>query len=487
LFEQRRFADAESVLRVALSKQPRDARLLSDLAVVASARGRVETALACCERALQLDSKLATAHFNQGNALRELGRSQEAAASYRRAIELRPDYLKAFNNLGLVLKELGKLDQAQASFQHALDISSAFVEARVNLAEVLRLRALPLQAERCVVQALELRPNFAEAHWNYAALLLARGEFERGWQEYEWRWKLPEMAGFERALPFPPWDGGDLSRSTILLTTEQGLGDEIMFASLVPDIVRRARSCILECSARLAGLFARAFPTVRIIAVDRTRNGWEKELIDKLRSAGTIDYQCALGSLPRWLRSTQAEFPVHSGYLEAEPGRIAHWRARLAQLGGGAKIGLSWRGGTRKTGATRRSLALAQLAPLFACSGLRFVSLQYTDCTPEIETLRAQTGHVVQRWPEAVADYDETAALISALDGVVSVCTAVVHLAGALGKPVWVMAPAVPEWRYGTTGESVPWYPSISVLRQPHTGEWEPVVAEVAQRLAKLC
>jgi hypothetical protein len=208
-------------------------------------------------------------------------------------------------------------------------------------------------------------------------------------------------------------------------------------------------------------------------------------LVPGLESLGTIDYHVSLASLPLHLRNREEDFPRHAGYLQPAADRVAHWRARLAALGPGRKIGLSWRGGTADTRRSMRTLSLEQLLPVLRTPETHFVSLQYGEARAELEALQAQSGMHVTHWQEAIDDYDETAALCCALDLTVSVCTAVIHLNGALGRPVWVMVPAVPEWRYGYHGNSMPWYPCVALYRQQAGDNWEPVVERVAQALRR--
>jgi len=200
---------------------------------------------------------------------------------------------------------------------------------------------------------------------------------------------------------------------------------------------------------------------------------------------GHPDYHVLAGSLPGLLRNRLEDFPRHEGYLVADPLRAERWRARLAELGPGPKIGLSWRGGTHLTRRSLRSLALHDLLPVLRTMGLRFISLQYGECAAELEGLRRETGIEVVHWPEAIDDYEETAALCASLDLTLSVCTSVIHLNGALGKPVWVMVPAVAEWRYGVQGDSMPWYPSVRLIRQASGGDWSDVFARVTRDLAE--
>ena len=198
------------------------------------------------------------------------------------------------------------------------------------------------------------------------------------------------------------------------------------------------------------------------------------------KPAQTVDWQIPMGSLPGLLRKRREEFPRHTGYLRAAPERIAYWRSRLDALGPGPKIGVSWRGGIATTRRHLRSLSLEEFLPILRLPA-SFVSLQYGDCADDLDALGREHGLGLPHWQEALDDYDETAALICALDLVVSVCTAVIHLAGALGKPVWVLVPAVAEWRYLDRGETLPWYPSARLFRQAVAGQWQEPISQLAE------
>jgi hypothetical protein len=278
----------------------------------------------------------------------------------------------------------------------------------------------------------------------------------------------------------PRWDGSPLAGRTLLVHAEQGLGDEIMYASCMPEAIAQARHCVIECADRLVPIFTRSFPQATVRAVAKGDTG------EWLKNVPPIDVQIPAGSLPLHLRRTAADFPRERAYLKADPARVALWGTRLAGLRPGLKVGLSWRGGTSLTRSVLRSIPLERLLPLLQQEGMCFVSLQYGDVREDLDRVVRRHGVSIQHWQEAIDDYEETAALMCALDLTISVCTAVVHLGGALGRPVWTMAPLRPEARYGVSGESMPWYASVRMFRQPRYEDWDSVISKVAGELAAL-
>jgi hypothetical protein len=249
-----------------------------------------------------------------------------------------------------------------------------------------------------------------------------------------------------------------------------------MFSNPLPELAARGERIVLQCEPRLARLFARSFAGVTV--VPRGAEG-----VDRIERAMPA-LQAPMSQLPVYLRRSRQAFPRHRGYLRAAPERVAYWRSRLEALGPGPKVGLSWVGGTVKTGKTRRSMTLEDWLPLLRRPGLRFVSLQYTDCRAELAWLRESHGLDVAHWQEAIDDYDETAALVSALDAVASVCTAVIHLAGALDRPTLVAVPWWPAWPFMLEGEEMPWYPSVRLIRQTAPNEWRAPIERIARELA---
>jgi len=455
--------------------------------------------------ALQIQPDAPNAAFQLGNADKGMRHFEDASFHYLRAIELNPDFAEAYCQLGIVRYEQDRFEDATEMYHHAIRIKPRFAEAMNNLGHALQRldryeeaiswfkKAIYLmpelaeshlnlgfayyntgQYEAALLEfedALRLKPSLLEARWYRSLVWLVQGQFNEGWPEYEYRFTVESVK--PRHFPFPVWQGESLVGKTLLIYAEQGLGDEIMFSACLPDVTAKAGRCIIECEPRLTQLFSHSFPQAIVIGAERD------EKPEWLHSIGTVDYQISAGSLPLHFRQSWENFPLHQGYLRADPERIAYWRSRLDALGEGAKIGISWRGGLVKTRKHLRSMDLASWQPILSQEGAHFINLQYGDIHSDLDTVK-QLGMTIHHWQEAIDDFDDTAALVSALDVVITVCTAVVHLGGALGRPVWVMVPAIPEWRYLNRGETMPWYPSVRLIRQESLNSWQPVISKIS-------
>ena len=401
-----------------------------------------EGALALAEDAAARDPGSYEGRLLLGRALQKLHRPEEARGAFADARRLREGDPELHDFLGALHQETGRLAEAIAEYG----------------------------------RALELRPDFPLAAFHLGMARLLAGDFARGWDGYALR--TLGRAPVPGTVGVPRWDGSPLEGRTIFVAREQGLGDEIMFASLLPELLARGGRCVLECDPRLVALLQRSFPAATVLA-----SGPEGGLPP---GAPRPDAWIEAGGLPALWRRRREDFPRHAGYLRADPAKVERWRERLRALGPGLKVGLAWSGGVRMTRSALRSIPLDRMAPLLRVPGARFVSLQYAaGAGAEAARVAARDGVPLVHWQEAIDDYDETAALVAALDLVVSVCTAVVHLAGALGRPAWVLAPLGPEWRYGAEGEGMPWYPSVRIHRQTNYGAWEPLIADVAQALQR--
>jgi tetratricopeptide (TPR) repeat protein len=504
-----RLPRARELLESALKLEPALTATLIDLGNVHQLQGDTDRAIHCYREALRSSPDDTVALGNLGRCLAETNQPDAAFEVCARGLALEPRNENALRGLaalagrytpeteiGRILAEIARSQPgygvAQAVYGYyvlkresdpatALRLFDRAVENGCRDAETLGNRAIALQDLGRLDEALEAYdaalacdPENGFVRWHRALALLLGGRFEQGWDEYHLRMRSGDWA--RAPLPYPVWDGAPRPGQKLLICAEQGLGDEIMFAGCFAEAMARVGSCVIDCNPKLAGLFARAFPQARI------HSGDQRAPADWLRSYEPIDCWISAGSLPAFFRRGELAFPRHSGYLRADPERSRRWRERLA-ASSLRPVGLSWRGGTASSRSRMRSLQLEQLLPLLKTPGVRWVSLQYDADSAELDQFAARHGIEISHWPEAIGEYEETAALVAALELTVSVCTAVVHLAGALGRPVWVLAPHSPEWRYGASGETMPWYPSARVFRQGAGGGWAPLVAQAAAAL----
>jgi tetratricopeptide (TPR) repeat protein/ADP-heptose:LPS heptosyltransferase len=441
---------------------------------------REDLAEKAARHALELDPDSDVAHANLAAALWGQGRLAEAERPAREAVRLRSSEIGYRTNLGLILKDLDRIEEARAVYRDlageapmhgkvCLDIGTLALETEGDLATARRMYRTAQQSGD------DPRAFMAEALVDFL-----EGRYEQAWPNYEARKKLDDQRGHHQQFDFlPDWNGAAVSPGELLVYGEQGLGDEVMFASMFGELGQRAPGTRIVCDPRVAALFARSFPALEVIGAPRDAQRARVSALHGLRC------KLAAGNLGAMFRRTASDFPRHQGYLVPDPQNVDAYRARLSGLAGTHKIGLSWIGGVPKTGRNRRSIPLETLLPLLRQPDVAWVSLQYTDAAEAIVRLREQNGIAIHDFRSATADMDELASLIHALDAVVSVCNTTVHVAGAVGKSTLVMAPFVPEWRYGMRDERMVWYPSARVFRQAGYGEWEPVVATVTEALAR--
>jgi tetratricopeptide (TPR) repeat protein len=445
------------------------------------------------ERAKQICRKILIKQPNNFDALHLLGvtysqlRDYDLAIKYlKKAIYFDSNFPAAYNNLGIALCLQGQFDDAVTRFRKAIELNPNFAEAYDNLGNALRNRGILDDAITHHQKALHLNPSFAQAHWNLSLAYLLSGNLNQGWKEYEWRWKAKEFLKLgcvhhPSKFSQPEWDGSSLKEKTLFIFTEQGVGDEIMFASCYPDLIDQVKACIVECDKRLIAIFSRSFP--RAVFVERV-----KETDAYASQFPQTDMVIPIGSLPKFLRTDIASFPRRKFYLIPDEERVQSWHNRLKKLGEGLNVGISWRGGGDPNVKRRRSIMLEQLAKPFSLSGVHFINLQYGDCKDELKEVKEKLGTTIHDWEDAnpLKDLDNFAAQISALDLVISVDNATVHMAGALGKPVWTLLPFVPDWRWMLTREDTLWYPTMRLCRQPSPGDWESVIVKVKNELVKL-
>ncbi len=475
------FATAIACFNRVLQYRHDDADAHNDLGLSYLGLGRSDDAMDAFVLALHFRPQFPQAFYNMALAALQRGAINEAVPCLERALGLNPDFAAAYNTLGYVLShQAGDFETGAAHIRKALELSPTDPDVLCNYSAVLAQEGRAEEALEICQQLLATHPEMHEARLNRALARLKLGRFDDGWPDYEAR-KSARGNYVPRALPLPEWRGQSLRDKKLLIYAEQGLGDQIMFASCVPDVLTAVKSCMIECAPPLVPLFRRSFPSAALESQAQGDAG-----LARLAQAAGIDYQVAIGSLPAQFRKRNSDFPRHAGYLHADAARIDYWRNRLDALGPGLKIGISWSGGAPSTRGASRSTRLAEWLPILQQAACHFVNLQYGNVGDELQAISRERQIVIHDWPEAIENYDETAALVTALDLVISVQTALVHLAGALGKPVWVILQAACEWRYGGQGETMPWYPGVRLLRQPRPGDWHSVVMRIAQDVAQL-
>ncbi|GAB4057353.1 tetratricopeptide repeat protein [Uliginosibacterium sediminicola] len=423
-------------------------------AVIMQERGNLAEALASYEAVLRLQSGHVDALVGRGIVLARQRHLTAALASYDAALRQQPGNLSALNNRGLVLRELGRFEEALACYAQALAIDPAHADVLTNRGIVFSdMRRLD-EAEESQLRAIAAQPEHADANWNLALLRLMRGDYLRGWAGYEWRWRTSRIAPLARNFPQPLWLGDvDLQGKTILLHAEQGFGDTIQFCRYAPLVLTLGARVVLEVQPALRDLLRSLHPQISVLA--------------RGESLPAFEYQCPLMSLPLAFASSLQSVPAAPAYLQADSARRQDWQAQL-----GAhrrrRIGLVWSGNPSYGNDHKRSIELAALRPLLARDA-EFHCLQ-KEIRPTDLPLLADLP--IQLWQDRLHSFADTAALISELDLVISVDTAVAHLAAALGKPTWILLPLTPDFRWLLEGERSAWYPGVRLFRQQQFGDW---------------
>jgi Flp pilus assembly protein TadD len=461
-------AEAMASFEQALYLNPNYAEAHHNLGLGLQSQDKLAEAAAHFQQAVLLKPHHVDAHNNLGSVLLAQGKLEEAAACCRQALALKPDFAEAHNNLGNILREQGNLADAEVSFRQALSGKPDSAEVHNNLGNVLLMQLRPKEAVPCFQQALRLKPDLADAHLTLGTSYLLLGNFERGWPEYEWRMKFQQVA----PGPAPRWDGGSLTGKTIVLHAEQGAGDNIQFIRYAAVVKERGATVVFDCYPSLCGVLA-SCPG-----------------IDHLVPRGGVlpagDVQAPLLSLPGLCGTTLASVPARIPYLIADRGCVKAWQDRLAVFPG-FKVGICWQGTPTYKYDKHRSVPLTQFAPLTEVPGLRLVCLQQGAGREQWDQLPGQWPSIeLPKRPEEPAQaWMDSAALICALDLVITVDTAVAHLAGALGVPVWVALPFAPDWRWLLERDDSPWYPSMRLFRQSRPGDWPGVFQRIRDALER--
>lgn len=460
--EAGRLMAAEQICQQILHQQRGNQGALQILRQISHQRQAQQAAIAQLQQRLQQEPQNPLLHNQLGVILRQQKQFAEAIACYQQAIALKPDYAEVYNNLGNVLRDQQRLTEAIAQFQQAIAFNSRFPEAHTNLALALREQ---LQLEAAIVhcrQAILLQPDFAEAHFSLSLILLTQGDFLEGFREYEWRWKRPNRS--PRPFSQPKWQGEDLTGKTILIHAEQGLGDTLQFIRFLPQVQERGGRVLMECQPALVRLLGQLPGIAQIIPRDA--------------ALPEFDVHAPLLSLPHILGTTLDTLPAKVPYLHP----VSEFTLPPAPAGTRLKVGLVWAGNPNNPNDRDRSLPLPELLPLLRLPEIAWYSLQKGDRATDLNTLPDDLPIIDLN--DHLQDFADTAAAIAQLDQVITVDTAVAHLAGALGKPVWVLLCYAPDWRWMGDRSDSPWYPTARLFRQPAPGDWASVFQAIAPLLS---
>jgi hypothetical protein len=518
LYKQRALIDAKLLYQQVCQADKRDLDSWVALGSIHGELGELQESVLCFDHVTQLNPNSPEAHFNLAKALRLLGQLPTAEQHYRQALKLHPGWIQALNNLGNLLHAMGRSEEATNCYQQALSIQPNYLEAKFNYANLMQdlgrypeaiavyrelltqkpdhlhllvnlARALAITKKfddsfACYDRVLALisnspefigrkevcnNPYYVEASYTKSLFKLLLGEYEEGWRLYEWRWKTEQLKNNLRQFKQPLWLGDQpIAGKTILLHAEQGLGDTIQFVRYVSVVERLGANVVLEVPATLISL------------VQTFRGSFN--LIAKGDDIPPFDLHCPLMSLPHALRTTLDTIPADIPYLAVDAQRQAQWRERL-----GTKIkpriGLVWSGNVKHLNDRNRSIALRTMEPLLRLD-FEYHSLQKEIREEDKPFLNEFTQ--IQSHENELNDFSDTAALIAAMDLVITVDTSVAHLAGALGKPVWILLPYSPDFRWLLERGDSPWYPTARLFRQRSIGDWDGVVAEVLAELKRL-
>jgi len=422
-------------------------------------KGQLRKAEEIYRQILQGDPNNADVLHLLGTIAFRAGKPADAISLIRRAIQNEPRNPHFYNNCGPALRELGRFDEAVVCYQECLRLDPAHPEAWYNLGKTLADAARPVEALAAYNRQIDLHLDHLSARWNRSLTKLLLGDYLAGWSEYEIRWEATPFK--RRKFSSPSWHGEPLSGKTLLMHSEQGLGDTIQmlrYASLLEKLGGRV---ILECQPELVNL-AR---TVRGIA----------EVIPQGAVLPDFDFEIPAMSLPFVFRTTLESIPAVIPYIGVFPEKLAYWKSRIEKLPPTRKFGIVWAGSLKNPANTKRSMSLADFAPFQKIPDIEWISLQKG---PAAEQAR-EAPLPLYDWMGEIQDFSDTAALVSVLDGVVTVDTAVAHLAGALGKPVWLLLPYVSDFRWLLDRDDTPWYPYMKLIRQPVLGDWDGAIKKL--------
>ncbi|OOG35976.1 hypothetical protein B0B52_21405 [Polaromonas sp. A23] len=461
LHQQGRLDQAAALYQEILQLQPQHFEALQLLGTIALQQKSPAIAVVLLDQALAINPRLPSALHNRGNAMRDLKRPAEALASYDAALTIKPGYVEALSGRGNALHDLARYEEALASFDQALKLKPDHAEAFNNRGNTLQDLKRPDEALKSFENALQIRPDYAEAHWNEGLCRLLMGDFTGGWPKYEWRWKREPGSSSLRNFIQPLWLGKEkLAGKTILLHAEQGLGDTIQFCRYARQVAALGARVVLEVQ-----------PPLKMLLQDL--EGASLVLGQGERLPG-FDFHCPLMSLPLAFQVNMGSI-TGSGYLHSDPKKFAEWQTRLGNVRQ-KKVGLVWSGSAGHPHDRSRSLSLEDIKTLVTAQA-SYYCLQKEWRPAEPPALISASG--IEVLGDALKDFSDTAAVVALMDVVITVDTSVAHLAGAMGKEVWVLLPFSPDWRWLLDRNDSPWYGSARLFRQPALGDWASVLMQV--------
>ena len=466
LFLSNRFAEAEMIYRQILAHDPRNANAMHMLGLLFNETKRRPQAVEIIRQAIALVPKSAELYNNLGAVLDDMLQFDPAIECYRKALELKPDYAEAYSNLGNSLKDSGRIEEAIPNYRRAIQLKPDYALAHHNLATALHMVGQIDEAYVECRRALEIQPDFALAHTTLGMMHITDGDFARGWPEYEWRRGARELNVVERPVSQPLWEGGDLAGKTILLQCEQGLGDTMHYVRYAPMIARRGGKVLLEVQPSLVRLLSNSPELGQVFA--------------QSQPLPPFDLHCPLPSLPARFGTTLDTIPSDIPYIFPDPAIAERWAKRIPK-DGRLKVGLSWAGRKEHVHDRDRSLPLALLAPFAEAKNVWFCSLQKGP--PSTQAKNPPKGMDLADWSEELTDFAETAGLLANLDLLISVDTAVIHLAGAMAKPTWVLLHFMPDWRWMLERDDSPWYATFRLFRQVMRGDWSTPMRRASEAL----
>lgn len=467
-YQKKQYNVAIELIGKAIEANPQNPQFHNTLGAALRAIGKFQEAIICYQRAVSIKPDYTEAYNNMGNAFFSQRRYADAVEKYNQVVSLNPDYIEAYNSMAVALQYQGKYDAAMEKCNQALSLKPDYAEAYNTMASVLLKKGLYAEAIENYRQALRLKPDYADAHVNLGMILLLGGSFQEGWAEYQWRVKAKKGLIYPHLYELPCWDGSPFVGKRLLVHYEQGLGDNIQFVRYLPMVKSRGGTVICEMLKPLIGLL-HGFPGI-------------DDLIDassKRKRHDKFDFYVPFLELPRIFGTTLETIPADVPYLYADSTKIEYWRQRL--VGAAFKVGIVWAGKPAHTEDSSRSCMLRHFVPLSKIPGVRLYGLQKGEAAGQVKDL---TGKIsITDLADELNDFEDTAGVIENLDLVISVDTAVLHLAGAMCKPAWAILPFTPDFRWMLSREDSPWYPTVRLFRQSRYGNWDDVFQRLTEEL----